>query len=83
MVVQMEDVIDLLITKFGGKYQYVLLVDHSNGRDRQRANVLNATKINAGFGGAGVIMHETELLDKLDEGPFHYNDPIQIKVGDK
>lgn len=60
MVLQMEDCVDVLKVRYGETFDYMFLVDHSCGHDRQRPDGLRI-KVNSGFGGAQPKMRDTVI----------------------
>ena len=81
MVIQMEDCIDCLKYLFGDKYEYVFLVDHSNGHDRLRPDGLSVSKISKNFGGKQPNMRDTKIKDESYLGPYIDNIPNKLEVG--
>jgi hypothetical protein len=73
MVIQLEDCIDVLQTLYP-QFDYVFLVDHSNGHDRMQPNGLNAQKVNKYYGGKQVSMRDSKLTSKECFGKYHDKD---------
>ena len=64
MVVQLEDCIDVL-KMVHPEFDYVFLVDHSNGHDRLQPNSLTRNKLNIGHAGKQPIMHDSVIPKTL------------------
>ena len=73
MVVQMEDVVDILQMQFP-EFDFIFLVDHSNGHDRLQPDGLNINKISVKYGGQQPEMRDTRLTSSNLFGPFHTKD---------
>ena len=82
MACQMEDCIDVLTVAFKNKFDYCLLLDHSQGHDRKKPDGLNADKMAKAHSAAQVRMRDTDKLTADNIGPYQYGDPCQLKVGD-
>ena len=70
MVVQLEDCIDVLKVQFP-EFDFVFLVDHSNGHDRLQPDGLNINKISVRYGGKQPKMRDTKLTSSSLFGPYH------------
>ena len=78
MVLQVEDCADILNTLFP-EYDYLFLVDHSCGHDKQREDGLNVENMSKTFGGKQSKMHLTTIKqEKGYLGPY----PHTLQVGD-
>ena len=77
MILQLEDCIDCLKTIYGNSYDFIFLFDHSSGHAKKRANGLDATKMNKGFGGQ--LQRRTLIKDEGYLGPFTH--PHMVRVG--
>jgi hypothetical protein len=70
MVILLEDCIDCLKVLYS-QYDFVFLLDHSCGHDRQREDGLNAGKMNKTFGGRQDILRDTAIKQENGYlGPF-------------
>ena len=83
MVLQCEDIMDFLRFKFGSKYDYYFLFDHSCGHNKTQPDGLNANNINVKYEGKQTIMHPT-IIDERDGyiGKYTYPNTSQLKVKD-
>ena len=80
MVIQLEDCIDVLQTQFPD-FDFIFLVDHSNGHDRLQPDGLNLNKISVRYGGKQPIMRNTKLTSPNLFGPFHTKE-YALQLGD-
>jgi hypothetical protein len=67
MVLQVEDCCDV-ITNLYPQYDFLFLVDHSSGHDKQSEDGLNMTRMTRNFGGAQKKLRDT--LIKQVKGLF-------------
>ena len=75
---KVEDCADILNTLFPD-YNYLFLVDHSCGHDKQREDGLNIENMSKTFGGKQSKMHSTTIKqEKGYLGPY----PCTLQVGD-
>jgi hypothetical protein len=79
MVIQLEDCVDVVKALYGDQFEYVFLFDHSCGHDKKRANGLDASSMNSGFGGKQPCLHDSTLTEGC-LGPFEHD--WKLKVGD-
>ena len=70
MLVQFEDCVDVLKVMYP-QFDFVFLLDHSNGHDHLRPNGLNLNKISVRYGGKQPIMRDAVIDDPTLFGPFH------------
>ena len=84
MIVQFEDCVDVLTTKFKNKYDYLFLFDHSNGHDRMKKNSLNVNRMNVSFGGMQNTPHPSKIkqIDGYLGKNRQENDPNVITKGE-
>ena len=69
MVLQLEDCIDVLSCLFPS-FDFLFLLDHSNGHDRMKPDGLNINRLNVRHGGKQPKMRNSKLtIDNF--GPFH------------
>ncbi len=61
----MPDGVDCLMVLYP-QYDYVFLLDHSCGHDKQREDGLNAQKMGKGYGGKQPVMRDTVISKKMD-----------------
>jgi len=70
MVLQLEDCCDM-VTNLYPQYDFLFLVDHSSGHDKQREDGLNVSRMTRNFGGAQRKMRDTQIKqEKGYLGPF-------------
>ena len=69
MVLQIEDCVDVLFHTHP-QFDFLFLLDHSNGHDRMRPNGLNLNKLNIRHGGKQPQMRDS-ILSSSEFGPFH------------
>jgi len=70
MVLQLEDCCDV-VTSLYPQYDFLFLVDHSSGHDKQREDGLNVSRMTRNFGGAQRKMRDTQIKqEKGYLGPF-------------
>jgi hypothetical protein len=70
MVLQLEDCTDCLAVLYP-EYDFLFLLDHSCGHDRQRKDGLNSEQMNKAFGGNQPKMRETKIKEaKGYLGPY-------------
>jgi hypothetical protein len=70
MVLQVEDCCDV-VTNLYPQYDFLFLVDHSSGHDKQREDGLNVSRMTRNFGGAQRKMRDTQIKqEKGYLGPF-------------
>ena len=69
MVLQLEDCIDVLHHTHP-QFDYLFLLDHSNGHDRLQEDGLSISKINIKFGGKQPRMRSSTLMSS-HFGPYH------------
>ena len=62
MACQIEDCVDVLTFALGEKFDYCLLLDHSQGHNRKKPNGLNAEKMTKGHSSAQVKMRDSDKL---------------------
>ncbi len=60
MVLQLEDCVDCLTVLFPD-YEFLFLLDHSCGHDRQREDGLNVENMNKSYGGNKPKMRDTKI----------------------
>ena len=77
MILQLEDCIDCLKSVYGDTYDVVFLFDHSSGHAKKRADGLDASRMNKGFGGQ--LQRRTLIKDDSYLGP--YTHPQMVRVG--
>ena len=63
MILQMEDCIDCL-KLLHPQYYFLILFDNSCGHDRGQDNGLNAMRMNVGFSGKQLNMHNTLITEE-------------------
>jgi len=73
---QLEDLVDCLIVLFPN-VDFIFLFDQSSGHGKHQKDGLSANLMNRGWGGAGPIMHSTQI-ESACLGPY----PKTLKVGD-
>lgn len=81
MVVQTEDCINCLKILYP-QFDYIFLFDHSSGHAKKRANGLNVTSMNKGYGGENNM--RSTIIEKVEGylGPYHdINNPLMAQVG--
>ena len=69
MVLQIEDCLDVLHVTHP-HFDYLFLLDHSNGHDRLQPDGLSLSKINIKFGGKQPKMRDS-ILTSIHFGPYH------------
>ena len=79
MTIQLEHCIDVLKIQFP-QFDFLFLVDHSNGHDRLQPDGLSITKIGVKYGGKQPKMRSTNITSKDLLGPFH-NSEYALQVG--
>ena len=80
MVLQLEDCTDCLAVLYP-EYDFLFLLDHSCGHDRQREDGLNVEQMNKAFGGNQPKMRETKIKEtKGYLGPYLH--PDMLRPGD-
>ena len=80
MIIQLEDCIDVLNVAFPD-FDYIVLVDHSNGHDCLQPDGLNLNKIGVKYGGKQPKMRKTKLINPCNFGPFHTHE-YKLQPGD-
>jgi hypothetical protein len=81
MALQFEDCIDCLVVMYP-EYEFAFSFDHSQGHAKKLVNGLNASDMNAGYGGNQPTMEPSEILAEEGYlGPIDH--PKKLKVGDK
>jgi hypothetical protein len=79
MVLQLEDCTDAHTVSYL-EYDFLFLLDHSRGNDRQREDDLNIEQMNKAFGGNQPKMRETKIKEaKGCLGPYHTPDTLQSR----
>ena len=81
MVVQTEDCIDCLEILYP-QFDYIFLFDHSSGHAKKRADGLNVTSMNKGYGGENNM--RSTIIEQVEGylGPCHdINNPLMAQVG--
>jgi len=61
---QLEDLVDCLIVLFPN-VDFVFLFDQSSGHGKHQKDGLSANLMNRGWGGAGPIMHSTQIEPRV------------------
>ena len=74
MALQVEDIYDVLATKFPG-YDILLLLDQSSGHGRMREGTLNVNTMSVRWGGCQEKMRDTIIKEV---GPY----PSILQIGD-
>jgi hypothetical protein len=70
MVLQVEDCCDV-VTNLYPQHDFLFLVDHSSGHNKQREDGLNVSRMTRNFGGAQRKMRDTQIKqEKGYLGPF-------------
>ena len=78
MVLQLEDCVDALKVVYP-QYDFLFLLDHSRGHDRQREDGLNVEKMSKYFGGKQAHLRNTTIKQEQGYlGPYSQT----LKSGD-
>jgi hypothetical protein len=79
MVLQLEDVVDCLKTLYPN-FDFLFMLDHSCGHDRQKPDSLNAGDMTVNFGGKQKRLHDS-LIKEAEGYLGTFNDAHRISIG--
>ena len=80
MVLQLDDCVDCLKIIYP-TYDFMFILDHSSGHDKQKADGLNACNMQVYYGGKQKHLRNTTILEEDGYlGPYNHNK--KLRVGD-
>ena len=78
MVLQLDDCVDCLNYLYPN-YEFLFMLDHSSGHDKQKPDALNATNMKVKFGGKQKVLRDSIILEQDGYlGPYHHNKMLQV-----